>query len=200
MSSAANLQALSTDEAFVRVAKRVYALHAFHPTLRSTFVPAHNKRPRKANGTQDADKPEPKAVPSHLEHELHGTASSHLVANGVFVGQQSHQPDFEAQEGQAWADRGGDTGAVHADVNDAADEWATGQPEMSGPEKVRCSTCPILHPIRAIKAGVPVSEVLPCCSILNQRICCQGVPRETHAMLLWHGRVPSACRVAAPRQ
>ncbi|KAK9843370.1 hypothetical protein WJX74_011107 [Apatococcus lobatus] len=122
--------ALSTDEAFVRVAKRVYALHAFHPTLQSTFVPAHNKRPRKTEGPRNVEQTQPQAGPSHAENEMQNTASSHLAANGVFVGQQSQQPDFEAQEGQDWADRNGS-------VSESPNGRTLGQPEMSALEKAQ---------------------------------------------------------------
>lgn len=108
------LQALTTDEAFVRVAKRVYALHAFHPTLLSTFVHANNSKRARKDTTQQATDAEPEAdtlrqqlphplpqqqpqqqEPHRAAYQPNGSHASHLTANGHFVGAHPTQPDFD---------------------------------------------------------------------------------------------------------
>ena len=179
----------------MRVAKRVYALHAFHPLLQSTFVPAHNKRPRKVWCERPADEPSeteelgPEATGSQPQHETHGIASSHLAANGVFVGQQSQQPDFEAQGRQKWADRNSNDDAQYAHVAHIASGWTLGQPEMSGLDKV--CTPDLLGAVDLLWSTLIMESICP--GMLhasdNQSINANGHEMQTAPMNLCHGNM-----------
>ncbi len=169
----------------MRIAKRLYALHVFHPTLPATCVSAtSSKRARKDGSNAAANAASMQAEPmdtllpqqplqnqpqlhSHSDYLSSGDQAPHLTANGCFVRAYTSQLDFSGLQKRpgrkVWMD------ASEAARLDALEErWGypeeqgyseepQAQPEMTVLDKV----CPnaVWGTVRSLRPGcVPSME------------------------------------------